>query len=59
MPLQLLHDHDHHINVYIYMIKLVNVSDKNGSNYYTGGCNGSDYTWLLSKLSMFRIFNVA
>jgi hypothetical protein len=28
MPLQLLHDHDPHINVYIYMIKLVNTNDK-------------------------------
>jgi len=28
MPLQLLHEHQHHINVYIYMIKLVNAGDK-------------------------------
>jgi hypothetical protein len=28
MHLQLLHDHNHFINVYIYMIKLVNASDK-------------------------------
>jgi hypothetical protein len=45
MPLPLLHDHEHHMNVCIYMIKLVNAGDKkinkNARNYYTGGCNGS------------------